>query len=140
LDLMRLLLLASGDSADKALAPYLSDELDGALADISATLTGYRFGTARYKRTKLLSWLVSLVFHPALQDDGTLAVRSTAKQIDSMLTSLKLESQSHFLRNPELLSRLIADLQQCLEVHSTCTGWSDRFMDDASGIKWQELQ
>lgn len=144
LKIMRLLLVASGDNGNiTELAPYLVETQHPKLQDMASALNEYRFGTARYRRTKLLSWLVALVLHPSLQEDGTLAVRSTAKHIDEMLRKIaddvKLK-RHNALAQDDSLAKLIDDLHNCLEVHSGCVGWEGVFRDDKDGAKWQELQ
>ena len=147
LGLMRLLLFASADNREqRTLAPYLDDaEIQRARA-IGAQLTDYGFGTSRYKRTKLLSWLVARVLQSAVQPDGTLAVRSTAKHIDAMLEAVEADIEergSHArLAQASELRALVNDLHRCIEVHSSCFGPScaPAFKDDGSGNKWQELQ
>ena len=102
-------------------------------------LTDYRFGTARYRRTKLLSWLIALLFHPSLGDDGEVAIRSTAKQINELLHAVESDP-SNALADQGRLRSLVEDLHSCLEVHSSFAGWAPVFQDDKTGAKWQELQ
>lgn len=143
-DLMRLLLVMSGDNPEKGrLAPYLPDATHQQLDDIAKTLTGYRFGTARYRRTKLLSWLTALVLHPALQEDGKLSVRSTAKHIDELLLEIEKDlsaGRANVLGTSVGLLALVTDLHRCLSSHSSIECWAPEFQDDNEGKKWQELQ
>jgi hypothetical protein len=139
-DLMRLLLLASGDNPNvELLASYIPEEERPKLQDIGAAMSEYRFGTARYRRTKLLSWLTSLVVHPSLQDSGDLNVRSTAKQIHEALLAVESDN-AHPLRTHENLIMLASDLHACVEAHSSSGAWAPQFKDDKDGNKWQELQ
>lgn len=143
-DLVRLLLVASGDNPNiEALAPYLETEERGLLRDTASCLTEYGFGTSRYKRTKLLSWLCALACQPSLDADGDLIVRSTARQIDALLDAIRKNSgraDAHRLEHKDTLRTLIRDLHACLEAHSSCDAWDAPFKDDEHGRKWQELQ
>ena len=88
-ELVKLLLVASGDNKNaKDLAPYFPPDQYGSFEEISGCLDGYRFGTARYKRTKMLSWLTALLFQPS-EEKGELLIRSTAKQIDELLATIR---------------------------------------------------
>lgn len=144
LDVMRLLLVASGDNSDiDTLAPYLEGADRVRVQEMGQILTDYRFGVARYRRTKLLSWLLSMVMQPALQDDGFVRVRSTAKQIDEMLINAERDKKSGMynpLTDRERLVSILQDLHECLDAHSSCGAWAPAFMDDGKGAKWQELQ
>lgn len=138
-DLVRLLLAAAGDNRNiSVLAPYVPAQELPVFTVISEYLDGYRFGTARYKRTKMLSWLVALLFEPA-EKNGELTIRSTAKQIDQLLTSV-LSKPAHKLTDHAVLRRLLKDLDRCLAIHSGADCWHSLFKDDDNGTKWQELQ
>lgn len=141
LDLMRLLLLASGDNEDvNLLASYLPQSEYSKVHDVGVALTEYRFGTARYRRTKVLSWLTALVVHPSLQEEtGELNVRSTAKHIHETLRAVE-KDDNHPLRRHGDLIKLASDLHACVDAHSSTGVWAPKFMDDKDGAKWQELQ
>ena len=138
-DLVRLLLVAAGDNKNYSeLAGYLPSDSHPQLDEISLCLTEYRFGTARYKRTKVLSWLVALLFLPSTGSDGALTVRSTAKQIDELLSSIQ-QVDDHPFAGAETLRQLISDLHRCLVAHSSADCWSSNFKDSDTGAKWLEL-
>lgn len=142
LDLVRLLLVAAGDNPDiEKLAGFIEPDQRDRVAKIAGFLDGYRFGASRYKRTKILSWLVALLMSPSVDEDG-LVIRSTAKQINSLLDAIRdaLPERPHPLRDRPRLRRLVDDLHRCLDVHSGCDGWTRKFRDDKDGAKWQELQ
>ena len=140
LDIMRLLLVASGDSDQvDILAPYLRDEGRQRAVQLGEMLTAYRFGVSRYKRTKVLSWLTAWIMQPMLKEDGKLQVRSTAKHIDELLLAVERRAD-HPLRSQERLRMLLDDLHTCIEVHQACASWDGKFKDDGTGKKWQELQ
>ena len=140
-DLVRLVLVASGDNPSaKDLAPYIPADSYGALRRIAKCLSDYRFGSARYKRTKVLSWLLALLFQPSVAS-GALAIRSTAKQIDSLLSTIRdTPGNPHPLADHVKLVDLVRDTDRCLEAHSSADCWDARFKDDDKGQKWQELQ
>lgn len=141
-DLVRLVLVASGDNPNAAaLAPYFPASENQLFINISKCLDGYRFGSARYKRTKLLSWLFALLFQPS-ETNGELAIRSTAKQIDTLLKSIQesvASGDTHSLADKTTLVQLIRDTDRCLDAHS-CWDWDSKFKDNDAGLKWQELQ
>lgn len=142
LDLVKLLLVAAGDNPDiEKLAGFLAEEKHEKIKAIASMLDDYRFGTARYKRTKMLSWLTALLMCSAVDGDK-LVIRSTAKQINTLLEEMKNSKPEtpHPLQDRARLRKYIDDLHVCLGAHSGCDGWAEKFRDDASGVKWQELQ
>lgn len=137
-ELVKLLLVASGDNVNfKDLVPYFPSDEYTTLAEISVCLDGYKFGTARYKRTKMLSWLTSLLFKPA-EADGDLVVRSTAKHIDDLLDSIR-DTPGHKLSKRPAIVQYARDLEKCLATHSSNDCWFAKFKDEDNGQKWQEL-
>ena len=143
-DLVRLVLVASGDNpAAEHLAPYFPEQERGLLTNIARCLTDCRFGTARYRRTKLLSWLFALLFEPA-ETQGKLSIRSTAKQIDRLFTAIRSEGDNgagrHHLADQSALIDLVRTTERCLDEHLSSDCWHGKFKDDENGQKWQELQ
>jgi hypothetical protein len=140
IDLARLLLVASGDNPrPRDLVAFLPDELDPALTDIADALANYRFGSLRYKRTKVLSWVASILLQPAL-DGGELQVRSTARHINTLLEQIRDDSE-HPLQSHKRLAELVRRLHETIEAHSEHDNvWDGTFKDTGSGTKWQELQ
>ena len=143
-DLVRLVLIASGDNPNVfALAPYFPSEKYALLSRTSRCLSDYRFGQARYRRTKLLSWMYALLFQPSIADDGSLTIKSTAKQINSLFASIRAgngQPLTHSLSVHDVLVKLIEDTEKCFDVHSSADCWAAVFKDDDAGLKWQELQ
>jgi hypothetical protein len=138
-ELVKLLLVASGDNRNaKVLAPYFPPDEYELFAEISGCLDGYKFGAARYKRTKMLSWLTALLFQPS-EENGALTIRSTAKQIDELLSTIR-ETASHKLSRKPVLVEYVRELEKCLVSHSSTDCWNAKFRDDDNGQKWQELQ
>jgi hypothetical protein len=140
LELTRVLLAASGDNTDYAqVVGFLGSDLHPAMEGIAETLREYRFGVQRFKRTKVLSWVVSLLMHPSLEN-GQLVTRSTARHINELLSAVEESDGTHMLCNKERLRHLVTDLSATVATHSAFDGWNNRFKDNDSGTKWQELQ
>lgn len=138
-DLVKLLLVAAGDNRDLSLVPQISANERALLPKIAELLSDYKFGTARYKRTKMLSWLASLLFEAA-EKDGNLTVRSTAKHIDCLFEQIRV-NRNHPLTRASVLDRLVNDLMRTLDGHSAAADcWARPFRDNEKGAKWQELQ
>jgi hypothetical protein len=141
LHIVKLLLVASGDNPEiDQLVPWVPESERWRLKEMGELLTDYKFGTARYRRTKLLSWLTGMLMSPSLQVNGEVAIRSTAKQIDEMLHGVERAGAASPLADVKRLNSLVVDLHSCLEVHSSFGGWAPVFQDDKAGAKWQELQ
>ncbi|MBC2961245.1 DUF262 domain-containing protein [Nocardioides deserti] len=137
LALMRALLVAAGDSTDvDAVAPFLRDEWDD-LSSTARTLDRYGFAAAGYKRTKILSWVASILVH----GDGRLDSRSTATHINNLLERLA-EDRADRLRSDDVVRDLMLLLDHGLDVHALIPRevWTDRFVNAQSRGKWQELQ
>lgn len=137
LALMRGLLVTAGDSTDvEAVAPFLRDDWED-LSSTSRTLDRYGFKAAGYKRTKILSWVASILSH----GDGRLDARSTATHINALLERLA-EDRSHPLRNQAEVLDLMLLLDHGLDAHALVPRevWTDRFVNSQSRGKWQELQ
>lgn len=81
------------------------------------------------------------MFQPSVSN-GELSIRSTAKQIDTFLATIRASSEGAGLKlsQPDALVQLIKDTERCLEAHSTSDCWESGFKDDDRGQKWQELQ
>lgn len=137
-ELMRATLVAAGDVDPNAnpskIAPSLADVPN--LDWLSENLTGYGFGASRYKRTKVLSWVISVLLH----DIGEKDLPSTARNIDQYMEVLRT-SPDHPLNQQATLTRLFTVLNEAVEVHAAHDElWSEKFMDGGNGVKWQELQ
>ena len=139
-DLTRIVLVASGDNPrSRELTPFLPQDLDPLLSDIADALNNYKFGALRYKRTKVLSWVVSVLLQPAT-DDGELQVRSTARHINALFESVR-DYPEHPMRDHDRLAALVRALHAAIEVHSEHDdAWNNTFKDKGIGSKWQELQ
>lgn len=137
-ELTRATLVAAGDAdlnADVSqIAPALAGVLN--LERLGKTLTGYGFGASRYKKTKVLSWVISVLLH----DTGDKDLASTSRNIDQYLEILRT-SPSHPLNHSATLARLFTVLNDAVEIHAAHDElWSAKFKDGDRGAKWQELQ
>lgn len=140
--LARLLLAASGDGSDLGkLVPFVPNEKIHLLRETGELLTDFRFGSARYRRTKLLGWLISAALYQPTTD-GIPAPRSTARQIDGLLEQWQTASGDRRSIAAGETRRLLTLLE---DVHATCTavgsftGWSPSFCDGKTGDTWEEL-
>lgn len=138
IELTPAILLAAGDAdprvAVEDIAPSLTSVPD--LKKLGETLTGYGFGVSRYRRTKVLSWILSLL----LLDTNGQKVKTTARHIDDFLTRVQDDPQD-LLRNKQVLADLFDWLNSAVDLHARHPElWSEAFMDGDTGAKWQELQ
>lgn len=137
---MRALIVASGDNEDMtAVAPFLSPAW-GELDQVSSILTDYRFGTARYRRTKVLSWLASMLLVDSMEA-GRPKRLSTARHIDQGLLQRIERHEQDPLRDEATIREAFLLLLHGMAAHSAVDeAWAPRFRDTKSGAKWQELQ
>lgn len=137
-ELTRATLVAAGDADPNADASQIAPSSAGVpdLERLGETLTSYGFGAFRYKKTKVLSWVISVL----LYDTGDKDLASTSRNIDQYLEVLRT-SPSHPLNQQATLTRLFTVLNDAVEVHAAHDElWSEKFKDGDKGAKWQELQ
>ncbi|MBC9734362.1 DUF262 domain-containing protein [Nocardioides sp. zg-578] len=137
LPLMRGLLVTAGDSPDvDEVAPFLRPQWAD-LSSTARTLEDYGFTSTGYKRTKILSWVASILAH----GDGRLDSRSTASHINGLLTRVA-DGRSDVLRQESTVTELMLLLDHGLDAHALVPRevWTDRFVNAQSRGKWQELQ
>lgn len=136
-ELTRGILFAAGDADPRLAVTDVAPALAGVpnLDRLAADLTNYSFGNARYRRTKVLVWVVSvLIFDP----EKPLA--STSSHANGMLDVLQSDGESK-LHRPEVLADLFNWLSRSVHLHASYDElWSEVFMDRGNGDKWQELQ
>ncbi|WP_182046366.1 DUF262 domain-containing protein [Curtobacterium sp. ME26] len=138
IELTPAILLAAGDAdprvAVEDIAPSLAHVSD--LASLGETLRGYNFGVARYRRTKVVSWILSLL----LLDTNGQKVKTTARHIDELLTRVQDDEQDP-LRSKQVIADLFEWLVSAIDLHARHSElWSEEFMDGGKGTRWQELQ
>lgn len=146
LHLTRATLVAAGDSDPRIAAEEIAPSLSGVWADVGhlgKTLRGFGFGESRYRRTKLLSWVVATLLGDTFDHASGQwkDLPSTARHIDNLLADAK-RSPSAPLNTPEVVGELFAWVAVVAKVHAAYDEelWSPKFKDGSSGQKWQELQ
>jgi hypothetical protein len=137
---MRALMVASGDNDDVAgVAPFLTP-IWHELERLSDVLDDYGFGTARYRRSKVLSWLASMLLVESLEPGGRPKRLSTSLHINSLLSRIEA-AEDDPLRDEATIRDAFLLLLQALESHSAVDeAWAPKFRDTTSGASWQELQ
>jgi hypothetical protein len=136
---MRGLLVTAGDNDDvEGVASFLSpawNKLNG----VSGMLDAYGIGSARYRRTKVLSWLASMLLVDSMDAKGPKRL-STASHINTMLDRIQ-DNTSDPLRNSATVRSALLLMHSGMDAHSAVDhAWSPQFRDTKSGAKWQELQ
>lgn len=138
IELTPAILTAAGDADPRVdaadIAPSLAKVPE--FTTIGESLEGYGIGRARYRRTKILSWILSVL----LLDIKGQKVKSTARHIDEFLTRVQDDKQDP-LRSRQVLTDLFTWLTEAFDLHARHPEvWSEKFMDGGKGAKWQELQ
>lgn len=137
-ELTRATLAAAGDADPNTNVAEIAESL-GSVRDINqlgVALKNYGFGDTRYRRTKVLAWVISVLVH----DTGGKDVASTSRNIDQLLIAIQ-KKPSHPLAQSSTLTKLFTRLSKAVELHSSHDElWSEKFMDGGNGAKWQELQ
>lgn len=137
-ELTRATLAAAGDADPNTDVSKIAESLAGVvnLGRLGEALRSYGFGDTRYKRTKLLAWVISVLVHDTAGKD----LASTSRYIDQLLIKIQ-NSKSHPLAHSPTLTKLFSLLLKAVELHSSHDElWSDQFKDGGNGAKWQELQ
>ncbi len=137
-ELTRATLAAAGDADPNTDAAKIAESLAGIpdLGRLGEALKNYGFGDTRYKRTKVLAWVISVLVHDTAGKD----LASTSRNIDQLLIAIQ-KSKSHPLAHSSTLTKLFSLLRNAVELHSSHDElWSDQFKDGGKGAKWQELQ
>lgn len=139
LDFIRGLIVASGDIDDmEVVSPFLQP-IWPTIEPLQDLLKDYGFGTSRYRRTKVLSWLAALLLMDS-SHDGRQKLQSTARQIDSLLERIEVNPTDP-LRADEKIREAFLLMYRGVEAHSAVEhAWAPVFRDTKQGAKWQELQ
>lgn len=138
IELTPAILLAAGDADPRVSVEDIAPSLTNTpgIVDLGETLRAYGFGISRYRRTKVVSWILSLL----LLDTNGQKVKTTARHIDEFLTRVQDDPQDP-LRNKQVLADLFGWLVSAIDLHARHPElWSEAFMDGGTGAKWQELQ
>jgi hypothetical protein len=142
-ELTRAILVAAGDASSRIDIAEVVPALVGVpgIKELGITLKEYGFGNSRYRRTKVLGWVVSVLLNDT---EGKKELPSTAKHIDLLLD--RVQGKKHprplpALRSESRLADLFGLLAQAVDLHAAHEElWSDKFKDGDKGAKWQELQ
>lgn len=137
-ELTRATLAAAGDADPNTDVAEIAESLAGVpgLSRLGVALKNYGFGDTRYKRTKVLAWVISVLVHDTAGKD----LASTSRNIDQLLIAIQ-KKPSHQLAQSSTLTKLFLLLLDAVELHSSHDElWSAQFMDGGKGVKWQELQ
>ncbi|MCX7522591.1 DUF262 domain-containing protein [Microbacterium sp. STN6] len=140
LELTRATLVAAGDSDTRtdpreiapALAPIWSE-----IQHLGLTLRDYGFGSSRYRRTKVLAWVIATL----LGDTSGKDLPSTSRHIDDLLKRAK-DQDADPLNKPATVADLFSWVSKTAKIHASYDDelWAPKFKDGAAGQKWQELQ
>ncbi len=137
-ELTRAILVAAGDASHRAniaeIAPSLLD-VPG-VDELGKTLADYGFGEARYRRTKVLGWIIATL----VNDSGEKLLPSTSRHTDDLLKRVQ-DDGSHALRTSSRLSDLFGLLTTAASLHAAYDElWPDKFRGDGKSRRWQDLQ
>lgn len=152
LHIAKLMLVLSGDRLDKQteLASYLGASLThpvgnsvAKLNQVDAYLSKLGFGTSRFRRTKVLSWVTAMLFLPpktSLKNGKHVyTTPATAKHIDSLFTYID-ENTSHPLCKIPTLNSWATILVESILLHQELEShWSIDFRSKRKDGKWEEL-
>lgn len=139
LEITRATALAAGDADPRSEVQVVAPSLEkdwARTAELQNTLSAYGFGESRYRRTKVLLWIIATLLGTKPGEN----LPSTAKHIDNLLYRVQAAPNDP-LRNKEVLTDLFSWIASSIEIHAGHTElWSPEFMDGGNGAKWQELQ
>jgi hypothetical protein len=138
IELTRAILVAAGDASSRSSIADVAPSLVNvpAVHELGTTLKEYGFGDSRYRRTKVLGWVVSVL----LTDTGKNDLPSTSRHIDLLLARVQ-GNNSHELRDESKLADLFNWIARAADLHAAHDElWADKFKDADKGTKWQELQ
>jgi hypothetical protein len=142
IDLMRALAIAAGDgNIENSNTDFLQPISDEVLS-IKNLLEGYKISDVRYKRTKILAWLCSVMVSDFKSDPSaavpTYRLLSTARQIDHMLDLIESD-QSNSMRHHDRINDLLKLVYTGMKAHQPSDSWNEKFKNKSGG-NWQELQ
>ncbi|RKS77496.1 uncharacterized protein DUF262 [Motilibacter peucedani] len=127
------LLITAGDSEPMhVVAPFLAPAW-GKLSLVGPALQDYGFGTSRYRRTKVLTWIAALLLH------DTPKQQSTAHHLDSFFEAVEGDpaGPTPLLRREDVVIEALLLLAEGIEAHGAVPGaWGPSL---SIGSKWQEL-
>lgn len=137
-ELTRAILVAAGDVSSRSNAAEVAPsivEVPG-IYDLGKTLAEYGFGEARYRRTKVLGWIVAVL----INDTGEKLLPSTSRHTDILLGRVQ-EDDAHPMRKPSRIADLFGLIATAVDLHASHDElWPDSFRGDGKTPKWQDLQ
>ncbi|NQX16435.1 DUF262 domain-containing protein [Rathayibacter sp. VKM Ac-2857] len=138
IELTRAILVAAGDASSQSkiadVAPSLMNVPN--IEDLGTTLSEYGFGEARYRRTKVLGWIVATL----VCDSNGKLLPSTSRHTDQLLSQVQ-EKPDHPLRSSVRIADLFGLISQAADLHASYGElWPDAFKGDGKSSKWQDLQ
>lgn len=150
-ELTRAILVAAGDADPRSDLAAIAPSIAGVagVSSLGNTLKGYGFGDARYRRTKVLAWVLSVLLNDTQdKSDGTFKdLASTARHIDQLLGQVQEwppdlpRDPGHPLHDHARLANLFDWISEAADLHAAHDElWADKFKDGDKGAKWQELQ
>lgn len=137
-ELTRAILVAADDASARSSIADVAPSLLGVpgVAELGRTLADYGFGEARYRRTKVLGWIVATL----VNDSRGKLLPSTARHTDLLLAQVQ-ENESHPLREPARIGDLFGLIAKAANLHAAHDElWPDKFRGDGKSSKWQDLQ
>lgn len=138
IELTRAILFAADDASARSSIEDAAPSLLGiaGVAELGKTLADYGFGEARYRRTKVLGWIVATL----VNDSKGKLLPSTARHTDLLLDQVQ-GNESHPLRDPARLGDMFGLIANAANLHSAHDElWPDKFRGDGKSAKWQDLQ
>lgn len=137
-ELTRAILVAAGDASARSSVADVAPSLVGVpdIAGLGKTLADYGFGEARYRRTKVLGWIIATL----VNDSQGKLLPSTARHTDLLLAQVQ-ENESHPLREAARIADLFGLVAKATDLHAAHDElWPDKFRGDGKSSKWQDLQ
>lgn len=137
-ELTRAILVAAGDVSARRTLSEVAPSLIGVagISGFGKTLADYGFGESRYRRTKVLGWIVATL----VNDSKGKLLPSTARHTDLLLEQVQ-EDDAHPLRDPVRIADLFGFVARATELHASYDElWPDKFRGDGKSSKWQDLQ
>ena len=132
------MVVAGDNSYMESVAPFLKP-IWNQLSYVGSILRDYDFGTARYRRTKVLSWLASMLLVDSMTQDGPKRL-STARHTDALLERIE-NNVGDPLRADDTCRQALLLMFTGMEAHAAVSeAWDPKFKDSRNGAKWQELQ
>lgn len=137
-ELTRALLFAADDASARSSIADAAPSLLGIpdVGELGKTLAEYGFGEARYRRTKVLGWIVATL----VNDSRGKLLPSTARHTDLLLAQVQ-ENEAHPLRESARIGDLFGLIAKAANLHAAHDElWPDKFRGDGKSSKWQDLQ